>query len=48
MQPLKYLFEIRPMDEIGGLDSYHKIDANELSLGKTLIENLTTEEFDLG
>jgi non-homologous end joining protein Ku len=48
MQPLKYLFEIRPMDEIGGLDSYQKIDANELSLGKTLVENLTTEEFDLG
>jgi non-homologous end joining protein Ku len=36
------------MDEIGGLDSYQKIDANELSLGKTLVENLTTEEFDLG
>ena len=36
------------MDEIGGLDSSQKIDANELSLGKTLVENLTTEEFDLG
>jgi DNA end-binding protein Ku len=48
MHQLKYLDEIRPMDEIGGLDSSQKIDANELSLGKTLVENLTTEEFDLG
>lgn len=36
------------MDEIGGLDSAQKIDPNELSLGKTLVENLTAEEFDLG
>jgi non-homologous end joining protein Ku len=36
------------MGEIGGLDSAQKIDANELSLGKTLVENLTAEEFDLG
>jgi DNA end-binding protein Ku len=48
MHQLKYLDEIRPMDEIGGLDSSPKIDANELLLGKTLVENLTTEEFDLG
>jgi DNA end-binding protein Ku len=48
MHQLKYLDEIRPMDEIGGLDSAQKIDANELSLGKTLVENLTAEEFDLG
>jgi DNA end-binding protein Ku len=48
MHQLKYLDEIRPMDEIGGLDSSQKIDTNELSLGKTLVENLTTEEFDLG
>jgi DNA end-binding protein Ku len=47
MHQLKYLDEIRPMDEIGGLDSTQKIDANELSLGKTLVENLTAEEFDL-
>ena len=39
---------MRPMDEIGVLDSSQKIDTNELSLGKTLVENLTTEEFDLG
>ncbi len=48
MHQLKYLDEIRPMDEIGGIDSSQKIDANELSLGKTLVENLTAEEFDLG
>jgi DNA end-binding protein Ku len=48
MHQLKYLDEIRPMDEIGGLNSAQKIDANELSLGKTLVENLTAEEFDLG
>ena len=48
MHQLKYLDEIRPMDEIGGLDSAQKIDANELSLGKTLVENLIAEEFDLG
>jgi DNA end-binding protein Ku len=48
MHQLKYLDEIRPMDEIGGLDSAQKIDANELSLGKTLVENLTAEDFDLG
>src|ERR687898_2527650 len=47
MHQLKYLDEIRPMDEIGGLDSSQKIDAKELSLGKTLVENLTAEEFDL-
>ncbi|CAN5148586.1 Ku protein [soil metagenome] len=48
MHQLKYLDEIRPMDEIGGLDSSQKIDAKELSLGKTLVENLTTEKFDPG
>jgi len=36
------------MDEIGGLDRSKKIDAKELSLGKTLVENLTTEKFDPG
>ena len=34
------------MDEIGGLDSSQKIDAKELSLGKTMVENLITEKFD--
>ncbi len=36
------------MDEIGGLDSMQKIDVKELSLGKTLVESLTTEKFDPG
>ena len=48
MHQLKYLDEIRPMDEIGGLDSSQKIDPKELSLGKTLVETLTTEKFDPG
>src|SRR5215208_8082568 len=48
MHQLKYLDEIRPMDEIGGLDSTQKIDAKELTLGKTLVESLTTEKFDPG
>jgi DNA end-binding protein Ku len=45
---LKYLDEIRPMDERGNLDSLQKVDPKELSLGKTLVENLTTEKFDPG
>jgi DNA end-binding protein Ku len=48
MHQLKYLDEIRPMDEIGMLDSLQQVDSKELSLGKTLVENLTTERFDLG
>jgi DNA end-binding protein Ku len=48
MHQLKYLDEIRPMDEIGNLDSLQKVDAEELSLGKTLVDNLTTEKFDPG
>jgi DNA end-binding protein Ku len=48
MHQLKYLDEIRPMDEIGNMDSLQKVDSKELSLGKTLVENLTTEKFDPG
>jgi len=48
MHQLKYLDEIRPIDEIAELDSSQKIDVKELSLGKTLVENLTTEKFDPG
>jgi DNA end-binding protein Ku len=48
MHQLKYLDEIRPMDEIGNLDRLQKVDSKELSLGKTLVENLTTEKFDPG
>jgi DNA end-binding protein Ku len=42
MHQLKYL------DEIGNLDSMQTVDSKELSLGKTLVENLTTEKFDPG
>jgi DNA end-binding protein Ku len=48
MHQLKYLDEIRPMDEIGGLESLQNIDAKELSLGKALVDNLTTDKFDPG
>jgi non-homologous end joining protein Ku len=48
MHQQRYLDEIRPMDEIGYLDSLQKVDSKELSLGKTLVENLTTEKFDPG
>ena len=36
------------MDEISGIDSPQKIDAKEVSLGKTLVESLTSEKFDPG
>jgi DNA end-binding protein Ku len=48
MHQLKYLDEIRPMDEIGNLGNLQQVDSKELSLGKTLVENLTIERFDLG
>jgi DNA end-binding protein Ku len=48
MHQLWYLDEIRPMDEVGGLESLQKIDAKELSLGKALVDNLTTDKFDPG
>src|SRR5919106_6297759 len=48
MHQLKYLDEIRPMDEIDGIDTPQKVDAKELSLGKTLVDNLTIEKFDPG
>jgi non-homologous end joining protein Ku len=34
------------MDEVGGLESSQKNYAKELSLGKTLVENLTSDKFD--
>jgi DNA end-binding protein Ku len=48
MHQLRYLDEIRPMDEIDGIDVPQKIDAKELSLGKTLVDNLRAEKFDPG
>jgi non-homologous end joining protein Ku len=53
MHQLRYLDEIRPTDEIAGIGdsssiTSQKIDAKELSLGKTLVDNLTSKEFDIG
>jgi DNA end-binding protein Ku len=48
MHQLKYLDEIRPMDEIDGIDAPQNVDAKELSLGKTLVDNLAIEKFDPG
>jgi DNA end-binding protein Ku len=48
MHELRYLEEIRHMDEIDGIDAPQKVDAKELSLGKTLVDNLTVEKFDPG
>ena len=54
MHQMKYLDEIKPMDEIGELSSsfsqqnsqQQQLDNKEVSLGKTLVENLTSEDFD--
>lgn len=52
MHQLYYLDEIKPMDEIKGIESTDsakiKIDEQEISLGKTLVENLTADSFDPG
>ena len=50
MHQLKYLDEIKPMDEIEGISSGEqpKVEDKELSLGKTLVDNLTSEQFDIG
>jgi DNA end-binding protein Ku len=50
MHQLRYLDEIKPMDEIAGMGDItsQKIDAKELSLGKALVDNLTSKEFDIG
>ena len=50
MHELKYLDEIRPMDEIEGISATKQpeLDERELSLGKTLVENLTNKQFDMG
>jgi non-homologous end joining protein Ku len=36
------------MDEIDVIDTPLKVDAKELSLGKTLVDNLSAEKFDPG
>ena len=48
MHQLRYMDEIKPVNEIEGMPdaSQPKIDDKELSLGKTLVENLSNKEFD--
>jgi DNA end-binding protein Ku len=50
MHQLKYLDEIRPMDEVEGISNSQqpKVEENELSLGKTLVDTLTSQQFDIG
>jgi DNA end-binding protein Ku len=51
MHVLHYLDEIKPMDEIKEISESAsnkvKLDEQELSLGKTLVEQLTSKEFDV-
>jgi DNA end-binding protein Ku len=49
MHLLHYLDEIRPVDEIDALKDIQRanVDSKELSLGKLLVENLTSEHLDL-
>ncbi len=49
MHMLHYLDGIRPADEIPELKDMQKVslDSKELSLGKLLVENLSSEHFDL-
>ena len=53
MHQLRYIDEIKPVDEVEGMDGsvssqQPSIDNKELSLGKTLVENLSSKEFDIG
>jgi DNA end-binding protein Ku len=49
MHLLHYIDEIRPVDEISELKELQRanVDNKELSLGKLLVENLSSEHFDL-
>jgi DNA end-binding protein Ku len=55
MHQLRYIDELKPVDEVEGMDgsssssSFQQpsIDSKELSLGKTLVENLSNKEFDI-
>ena len=49
MHPLHYIDDIRPVDEISELRDLQRaaVDNKELSLGKLLVENLSSEDFDL-
>jgi len=49
MHLLHYIDDIRPVDEISELRDLQRaaVDYKVLSLGKLLVENLSSEEFDL-
>ena len=49
MHLLHYMYEIRLVDEISELKGLQRanVDNEELSLGKLLFENLSSEHFDL-
>ena len=52
MHQLRYIDEVKPVDEVEGMDGWSssqlpQIDSKELSLGKTLVENLSNKEFDI-
>ena len=49
MHMLHYIDEIRPVDEISELKGIQRsnVDTKELSLGKLLVENLSSEHFDV-
>ncbi len=53
MHQLMYQEEIKPIDEIDGmpgsetLTKFPPIDKKEIELGKTLVDNLTSKEFDV-
>ena len=49
MHLLHYIDDIRPVDEISELRDLQRaaVDNKELSLGKLLVENLSSEQFDL-
>ncbi|MDP9290227.1 MAG: hypothetical protein M3P08_18815, partial [Thermoproteota archaeon] len=49
MHLLHYIDEIRPVDEISELKGIQRanVDIKELSLGKLLVENLSSEHFDV-
>ena len=48
MHLLHYIDDIRPIDEISELRDLQRaaVDNKELSLGKLLVENLSSEDFD--
>jgi|SRR5918996_2575860 DNA end-binding protein Ku len=49
MHTLHYISEIKPVEEINEISESKvpEIDKNEISLGKLLVENLTSKDFDI-